>query len=274
MRSWRILIADDEEDVHHVTRLVFEGKSVFGRGLELISAYSAEEAKGILKGTADIACILLDVVMEKDDSGLEVVKFIREELGNNCIRIILRTGQPGSAPESKVILEYEINDYKQKTDLTVEKLFSAVVTAIRSYRDIRTIEQGGRKGMEMIISASADMLKTKSIMLFAAGVLNQIISLLYISRDAFYLRAQDADASGFTAREEGSAMTILAGTGKYTGLESRTFPDGLKEKQIAVIRKAIDTKENVYEDGIFVIVLKGREGAQGILFLEDCPAPA
>jgi signal transduction histidine kinase len=270
MKSWKILIADDEEDVHHVTRLVFEGKSVFGRGLELISAYSAEEAKRILKDTADIACILLDVVMEKDDSGLEVVKFIREELGNNCIRIILRTGQPGSAPESKVILEYEINDYKQKTDLTVEKLFSAVVTAIRSYRDIRTIEQS-RKGMEMIISASADMLKTKSIMLFAAGVLNQIISLLYISHDAFYLRTRDADASGFTAREDGSAMTILAGTGKYMGLESRAFPDGLKEKQVAVIRRAMDTKENVYEDGIFVIVLKGREGAHGILFLEDCP---
>jgi signal transduction histidine kinase/CheY-like chemotaxis protein len=269
-KPWKILIADDEPDVHHVTKLVLEGKIIFDRGLELISAYSAKEAKEILRSTNDIACILLDVVMEKDDSGLEVVKFIREELGNKSMRIILRTGQPGQAPESKVILEYEINDYKQKTDLTVEKLFSTVVTAIRSYRDICTIEQS-RKGMEMIISASSDMLKTKSIMLFAAGVLNQIISLLYISNDAFYLRSDADKTSGFTVKGDGNNMRILAGAGKYAGLENVDFPDGLKGGQLALIRRAIETEANVYEEGIFVIVLKGREGIRGVLYLEDCP---
>jgi signal transduction histidine kinase/DNA-binding response OmpR family regulator len=270
MKPWKILIADDEPDVHHVTKLVLEGRIVFDRGIELISAFSAKETKEILSNTSDIACILLDVVMEKDDSGLEVVRFIREELANKSIRIILRTGQPGQAPESKVILEYEINDYKQKTDLTVEKLFSAVVTAIRSYRDIRTIEQS-RKGMEMIISASSYMLKTKSIMLFAAGVLNQIISLLYISHDAFYLRSRADEASGFTAKEDGEDMKVLAGAGKYAGLEDSSFPDGLMDSQIALVHKAIETETNIYDDGTFVIVLKGREGVHGILYLEDCP---
>jgi signal transduction histidine kinase len=270
MKPWRILIADDEPDVHHVTRLVLEGRIVLDRDIELLSAYSAEEAKEILKTTNDIACILLDVVMEKDDSGLEVVKFVRDELGNKSVRIILRTGQPGQAPESKVILEYEINDYKQKTDLTVEKLFSAVVTAIRSYRDIRTIEQS-RKGMEMIISASSDMMKTKSVMLFAAGVLNQIISLLYISHDAFYLRSRADGASGFTVKEDGERMRVLAGAGKYAGLENVGFPDGLAEVQVGLIRRAIETESNVYDDSTLVLVLKGREGVHGVLYLEDCP---
>lgn len=270
MKPWRILIADDEPDVHHVTKLVLEGRIVFDRGIELISAFSAKEAKEILKGTNDIACILLDVVMEKDDSGLEVVKFVREELGNKSVRIILRTGQPGQAPESKVILEYEINDYKQKTDLTVEKLFSTVVTAIRSYRDIRTIEQS-RRGMEMIISASSDMMKAKSIMLFAAGVLNQIISLLYISHDAFYLRSHSDVTSGFTAKEDGGKMRVLAGAGKYAGLEDADFPDGLRESQIVLIRRSMETESTVYDNGTFVLVLKGREGVHGVLYLEDCP---
>jgi signal transduction histidine kinase/CheY-like chemotaxis protein len=270
MKPWRILIADDESDVHNVTKLVLEGRVILGRGIELLSAFSAKETKEILRNTDDIACILLDVVMENDDSGLEAVKFIREELGNRSVRIILRTGQPGQAPESKVIQEYEINDYKQKTELTVEKLFSAVVTAIRSYRDIRTIEQS-RKGMEMIISASSDMLKTKSIMLFAAGVLNQIISLLYISHDAFYLRSGAGEASGFTAQGDGERMRVLAGAGKYAGLENADFPNGLKEGQTSLIRRAIDTESNVYEEGTFVIVLKGRECVHGVLYLEDCP---
>jgi Signal transduction histidine kinase regulating C4-dicarboxylate transport system len=270
MQPWKILVADDEPEVHHVTKLVLDGKSVFGRPIEILSAFSGEEAKAILRDRPDIACILLDVVMERDDSGLDVVKFIRDELCNKNVRIILRTGQPGQAPESQVILEYEINDYKQKTDLTVEKLFSAVVTAIRSYRDIVSIEQS-RKGMEMIISASADMLRPQSIMRFAAGVLNQIISLMYISHDALYLRARGSGVSGLTVKEDGDTMRILAGAGKYTRFEESDFPDGLREDQVGLIRRAVETQSNVYEGGTFVIVLKGREGVQGILFLEDCP---
>jgi signal transduction histidine kinase/CheY-like chemotaxis protein len=270
IRPWRILIADDELDVHLVTKLALQRKKVFDRGIEFLSAYSGEEAKAILRENDDIACILLDVVMEREDSGLEVVKFIRDELGNRTVRIILRTGQPGQAPESSVILEYEINDYKQKTDLTVERLFSTVVTAIRSYRDIRAIEQG-RKGMEMIIAASADMLRAKSIQLFAEGVLNQIISLLHISRDAFYIRSQGASASGFTARGGGKSLTILAGAGRFRGLESSTYPDALGDRQLSLVDRAILAESNIYEDSAFAIVLKDREKVQGILYIEDCP---
>jgi signal transduction histidine kinase len=270
MRPWKILVVDDEPEVHHVTKLVLDRKSVFGRTIELMSAFSGEEARNILRSVPDIACVLLDVVMERDDSGLGVVKFIRDELLNKNVRIILRTGQPGQAPESRVILEYEINDYKQKTELTEEKLFSAVVTAIRSYRDIVAIAQS-RRGMEMIISASADMLRMKSIMLFAAGILNQIISLMYISRDALYIRAKGSGASGLTVKDDGDTMRVLAGAGKYAGIGAGDFPSGLAERQAGLIRRAVQIESNIYEDGTFVIVLKGRDGVQGILYFEDCP---
>ena len=92
--------------------------------------------------------------METDDAGLKVARWIRQDLKNPFVRIILRTGQPGKAPERDVIIDYDINEYKEKTELTVQKLFTTITSALRSYRDLRIIEKN-RYGLEQIIKASA-----------------------------------------------------------------------------------------------------------------------
>ncbi|MEG4216606.1 ATP-binding protein [Microcoleus sp. Pol14C6] len=131
--SWKILIVDDEAHVHTATdialrKFVFENKS-----LKFINAYSATEARQLIQEHPDVAIILLDVIMETDDAGLEFVKYVREVLGNQLVRIILRTGQPGQVPEKSVIINYDINDYKTKTELTTSKLYTTVLTALRSF---------------------------------------------------------------------------------------------------------------------------------------------
>jgi diguanylate cyclase (GGDEF)-like protein len=138
--SWKILVVDDERQVHEVTRLALKNFKFEDKPLEIISAYSGQEAQRILDRHPDTAVLLLDVVMETNYAGLDLVKYIRENLHNFFVRIILRTGQPGEVPEISIIKGYDINDYKTKTELTQQKLFSALVTAIRSYRDIVTIE--------------------------------------------------------------------------------------------------------------------------------------
>lgn len=137
--TWKILVVDDEEEVHHVTKMVLNEVEFNDKSIEFIDAFSGEQAKGILSREDDIALILLDVVMEEEDSGLKLVKFIREELNNNEVRIILRTGYPGQAPEKKIILDYDINDYKEKTELSSQKLITSVISTLRSYKDILTI---------------------------------------------------------------------------------------------------------------------------------------
>ncbi len=139
-QAWKMLVVDDEEEVHSITQFSLNDYSFRDQKLNIINAYSAVEAKKILQQHDDIAIILLDVVMEADDAGLQLVKYIREELQNHLVRIVLRTGQPGYAPEKKVIVEYDINDYKNKTELTDDKLFSVVTTSLRSYIDLTTIE--------------------------------------------------------------------------------------------------------------------------------------
>lgn len=137
--DWNILIVDDEEEMHNVTKLVLSNFVFMNRKIKFYNAFSAEEAKKILESCDDIALILLDVVMKEDDSGLKLVHYIRNELQNTLVRIILRTGQAGHAPESKVIIDYDINDYKEKTELSAQKLITAVVSSLRAYHHIMQI---------------------------------------------------------------------------------------------------------------------------------------
>ena len=137
---WKVLVVDDEPAIHQVTKLALRNISVFGRPLSLISALSAQGAREVLAKHSDIAVILLDVVMESEQAGLELVRHIREELGNTSVRIVLRTGQPGQAPERRVMIDYDINDYKEKTELTANKLFTALTASIRTYRDMNALE--------------------------------------------------------------------------------------------------------------------------------------
>ncbi|HTL90177.1 MAG TPA: MarR family transcriptional regulator [Leptolyngbya sp.] len=132
-KSWKILIVDDEVEVHRVTQLALSDFTFEDRAIAFISAYSAQEAKHLIQAHSDIAIVLLDVVMESENAGLHLVKFIREDLKNSLVRIILRTGQPGQAPEAFVAVHYGIDDYKTKTELTVQKLFTTIVTALRGF---------------------------------------------------------------------------------------------------------------------------------------------
>ncbi|MEM9924995.1 MAG: ATP-binding protein [Cyanobacteria bacterium P01_D01_bin.50] len=135
--SWKILIVDDEAEIHDVTKLALDDFIFEDKYLNFFSAYSGEEAKQIIQENPDIAMILLDVIMENDKAGLELVQYVREILGNKLVQIILRTGQPGQIPEKTVIQEYDINGYKTKTELTRIKLFTIVRTSLKAYSALR-----------------------------------------------------------------------------------------------------------------------------------------
>lgn len=142
---WRVLVVDDDDQVHAMTRVLLRDFSFDGRGFAMVPAASAAEAARILAAEPDIPVALLDVVMESPDAGLKLVRHIREDLGNRHIRIVLRTGQPGEAPERDVVLAHDINDYKSKSELTAQKLFTTLVGAVRSWRDIATITRLNRE---------------------------------------------------------------------------------------------------------------------------------
>lgn len=177
LQPWLVLIVDDDPDVHAVTRMALRGVHYKSRPLNLLSAYSGDEGFQVLSEHPEVALVFLDVVMESPDAGLKLVSRIRNELKNQLVRIVLRTGQPGQAPEKQVIVEYDINDYKAKADLTTQQLFTCVIASLRAYESLLTIESS-RQGLKKILDSSSNLYEQHSLKDFASGVLKQIGAII------------------------------------------------------------------------------------------------
>jgi response regulator RpfG family c-di-GMP phosphodiesterase len=264
--KWKILIVDDEPEVHNITKAVLKEFVFEHKKLDFLSAYSGAEAIKIMKEYDDIAVILLDVVMESDDAGLITAKKIREELNNHKVRIILRTGQPGLAPQKEVILNYDINDYKEKTELSSTKLFTTVVTALRSYRDLSIIEQN-RIGLKKIITASKSIFQINSLKLFVEGVLTQLVSILNLSHNTNHLKASDAFFAMLQEEEDGNKFEILATTGKFQ--DSEKF-DIMTPRALDLLIRAYLDKQSFFEDDNYVGIFSSSTGNYIFLYLEGC----
>ncbi|MBF0451205.1 MAG: response regulator [Candidatus Magnetomorum sp.] len=145
--GWKILIVDDEKDVHTVTRIALNRFQFQGLSIQILSAFSTIEAIDMLNKHPDIALILLDIVMETDNAGFDFLKYIRSELNNQYVRVIIRTGQPGQTPEIEVVKNYDVNDYKLKTEYTNEQLITCIKTSLRVYNGIKDLDNQ-RKRLE------------------------------------------------------------------------------------------------------------------------------
>jgi len=254
---WRILVVDDDPEVHVVTELALRGVTFLERPIEFLHAHSAAAAAELLAREGDIALILLDVVMETDDAGLRFVEHVRTELKNRKVRIVLRTGQPGQAPENEVILRYDINDYKAKTELTQQKLFSTVITALRGYQDLLMIE-AGRQGLRKIIDASASLMQLRSLQLFAGGVLTQLGGMLGTSAGGI-LCSQ--------ATREGAAgeLSVVAASGRFEPLvDGGALDPQVRDRIVA----ALGSKTTVVEPDHTMLYMQTPNSRDVVVYIE------
>lgn len=261
LSPWKILIVDDEPDIHIVTEMALRNFSFQERELVFYNAYSASEAKNILEKEDDLAIIFLDVVMETRDAGLKLVNWIREELKNFKTRIVLRTGQPGDAPESQVIVDYDISDYKEKSELTAKKLFSLVCSSLRAYQNFSCL-LAHQKGMKKVIQASGELFNKKTPAYFIQSVLEEIF-VLYQSTNTFGQVMKD----GVAISLEGENISVLAKTGKY---ERNNHFDIIKEFGVSAAQLE-STNSNLIEleDNRLIVLLKSNYTDNILLFFHE-----
>ncbi|MBU0996301.1 MAG: response regulator [Proteobacteria bacterium] len=143
--QWKILVADDEEAVHQLMRIVLRDFSFEGLSVQIFDAYSGEEAKQFLKNNPDVAVVFLDIVMETSHTGLDIIHFIRKEQKNSIVQIVLQTGQTGIPPEFELITQYSVNEFLSKVELSSRKLFTTVTTLLRSYSLSFSVNQLNKK---------------------------------------------------------------------------------------------------------------------------------
>jgi signal transduction histidine kinase/CheY-like chemotaxis protein len=256
---WKIAVIDDDLAVHDGTRFALYDYVLNGQKLEILSATSATAGRELLRNNPDIAVVLLDVVMESDEAGLDLVDYIRNELKNDIVRIILRTGQPGQAPERRVIVDYDINDYKAKTELTADKLFTAITSALRSYQQLQRMAET-RRGLEIIIDAASTLFDFKSMQRLAEGVLTQIGSLLNV------------DCAGILVlREEGAGedhFSVLAGSGCYSHIAGAQTTGALDPELLRLVQGAFAHRRNEYGERRSLIYIRTVSGREVVVLLE------
>ncbi len=267
--GWKVLIVDDEPGMHSITKLVLADFAFENKGLELLSAYSGEEAKKVIAEHPDIALIYLDVVMETDDAGLQFVKYLREEVGNRFVRIVLRTGQPGNAPERDVIVNYDINDYKEKTNFDSTKLFTTTFSALRAYQDIMRLEESRKSldryriGLEKVIESSANLFEIRSLKQFAREILVQFGSIMHIDQDAL------VSCHGWTVTQSEGVFQVLAGTGPlHEGVEKSEELPGEVE---GYLNRACQQKKSINDGDKYVGYYPTKSGKIYLIYLDSVP---
>ena len=268
-QGWKVLIVDDEPSVHDVTLLALKRFEFQGHGLLFLHAHSAAEARQLLQEHDNITVALIDVVMESDDAGLGLIEYIRDELKNQMTRLVLRTGQPGIAPESSVIQNYDINDYKEKSELTKQKLTSTMYTALRSYRDLLALEQN-RKGLEQVVSSTSTIYSIHDIKNFVDGLLKQVMSVVGTVGDTVC-----AQSSGFLIgccdKENSDADIVISGTGIYEGCENKRLNEVVDESIELKIKESVKNKKNIHFEQGGVFYFENNLHGHGIIYL-DAPS--
>ncbi|EOW9198943.1 DUF3369 domain-containing protein [Vibrio cholerae] len=258
---WRVLLVDDDEQMHQITRLALTGFQFQNRTLELISVLSGQEAKVVMAERSDIALALIDVVMETEHAGLDLVRYIREELQNRQVRLVLRTGQAGQAPEDKVIKEYEIDDYKEKTELTTQKLRTLLYSMLRAYRDLCLIEDQ-KRGLSHVIEASANVQNTRNLQTYATAVLSQLTSLLKLRASAFYCVVNPCPGG-----EQCSALTV-ATTAECVDLYVESPFKGLPEEVEIRCKEVLSNGRTCDYGDAYVFFKRDDRGVDSVLYVD------
>ncbi len=263
-KPWCILLVDDDVGVHAVTRLALRGFQFQEAGLELLSANSGKEGREIFEARNDIALAIIDVVMETDHAGLDLVHYVRNTLENQRTRLVLRTGQPGQAPEDRVIREYDIDDYKEKTDLSIQKLRTLLYSKLRAYRDLCVIEDQ-RDGLTRVLRATAQVQNAESLSAFASAVLSQLTSLLHLDRSALYCIVLPNSEGGHEGK-------TIAATGEFlrdsVELQYSDLPPIVSQRFAEVIEK----KSAQHFDDAYVVYTPAKDGGGNLLYLNHARA--
>src|SRR5215468_692376 len=241
---WKIAVIDDEPAVHDGTRFALNDYKLNGQSLEILSAYSAAEGRELLRSHPDVAVVLLDVIMESDTAGLDLVEFIRKDLKNETVR---------------VIVDYDINDYKAKTELTADKLFTSLTAALRSHQQLQRMVET-RRGLEIIIEAASTLFDFKSMQRLAEGVLTQIGSLL------------NADCAGILVLREAQnaheTFSVLAGSGCYSRFIGTDVLEMIEVDLRHLVEEAFTRRQHEFSSRRSVLYIKTLSGREVVVVLE------
>ena len=209
---WKVLIVDDDHDMRAVSLLALHGLTVDDVAVDIIGIESAEAGRRYLRSHSDVAVAIVDVVMESETAGLDLIHWVRGELGDHAIRLVVRTGQPGNAPESQVIRHCDIHDYLGKSETTARRLASCVTGAIRAWRDVQTIQRQ-RQGVQKVLGAINALFHVAELDTLLQTIVTEVVALLGPAARGALLVGPEA-----LSRDAEGPWRVVAATGECASL--------------------------------------------------------
>lgn len=252
IKVFKVLIADDEKDVHQVTTMTFKEFDMGEIAIDFLHAYSEGDVKAIFEEHSDIAVVLLDIVMDSEDSGLKLINYIRNDKKDHDVRIILRTGHPGIAPNYKIVREYDINDYKSKTELTVERLFTSIYAAIRNYRDIKNLKRQNQI-FQQVLNSTSKILNYSTLNDFYQCFIEQLEEIF-----------NHKDLNSCIIEDKNDEKKVIAGVGLCKSCVNKVLDKESRYNQLIMDFSKLD-EAMLFNEGLFVVILE--EAIQGTKYL-------
>jgi len=259
LSSWKIVIVDDDPEVHTMTQLSLSDFQFEGKNITFVNLYSGKEAKQYFLKNNDAALVFLDVVMESDDAGLTVVNYLRNELNNTYTRIILRTGQPGSVPEHSVIQNYDIDGYIAKTSMTVSSLKQSIYIALRSYRDLVRI-QNYKKSLEAVISAITSMNEIDDVISLSNGILTQIASIFNMGHAQVLVTGLQGYTKGLSTTHKWDIILKANSAHFILAAENNVFK--------SISDNILSTKKNINKGNIYGYYYSSQKDTESVFILK------
>lgn len=249
---WRILIAGDEEGVRETIKYALCDVEVCGRKIEFHDAYNSEMTLRLLESIPDVAVLLLDIVMEKANVGLDLISVIRNDLKMSDVRIVLRGDESNKIPSMDIIRDYDINDCQFKHELTQEKLFILMTSSIRAYKQICTI-QNSKRGLDLILRASSELIARERLNDFSYGIIVHMASLLRVPKNGVVCVRRE---TGFT----GEYLLIIAASGDYYPLLGKSLSDMSQILVQGMLKESLDKRCSIFHEKGVAFYLGSRTG--------------
>lgn len=148
-----------------------------------------------------------------------------------------------------MIVNFDINDYKAKTELTHKKLFTTVVAALRAYEHIHTIDQS-RLGLSKIVDSSSDLHRLHSMQQFANGVLTQLAAFFRMSKGGILCAQLTEDERTRMAWQRGgrspATVSVFAGSGCFEQVAAEPDRNQLGDEEMQVVQQCLLTEQHQY----------------------------
>ncbi|PHQ72350.1 MAG: hypothetical protein COB93_00460 [Sneathiella sp.] len=251
--------ADVVETEHHYNPL---DAFMYGdQPVQFLLAEDSEEVTTLLREHEDIAVLMLDVSGKKNECGLQLLRHVRQDLGNRNIRVILVGAYSGYQQDWNVLRQYDVSDYRDISELTVPQLFTSLTIALQAYERLCT-DENNKRALQTILDVTKELYGVRSVEEFCLTILTQLQVIHAPTEHCFFCIPDDKSGE----------LVLSAGMGKYEGLRKQKVETAVNADMHARILEITDARVNRYEEALSILSIVRDGTLKGAVILETTPA--